>query len=182
MKGIVFTEFLDMVEATFGYDMVDQLITENESTLDSGGSYTAVGTYSHQEIVQLIKTLSNHTGMGIPKLLHAFALHLFDALSGAYPHFLAEANGAFDFLESIENYIHVEVQKLYPDAELPTFDTHRVDDKTLQMVYYSERKMAPLAKGLIEKALIHYKETATITEELLHEDGSKVKFTITKTE
>lgn len=29
---------------------------------------------------------------------------------------------AFQFLKNIENYIHVEVRKLYPDAELPTFE------------------------------------------------------------
>jgi len=180
MKGIIFTEFLDMVESTFGYDMVDQLIVENESKLASGGSYTAIGTYSHKEIVQLVTTLSQKSGMEVSKLLYTFALHLFDVLSGAYPHFLESASNAFDFLESIENYIHVEVRKLYPDAELPTFETQRLNDDTLQMVYLSSRKMGPLAKGLIEKALQHYQEKATIKEELLQEDGSKVKFIITK--
>lgn len=35
MKGIVFTEFLDMVEEKFGYGVVDQIITE--SKLESNG-------------------------------------------------------------------------------------------------------------------------------------------------
>ena len=42
MKGIVFTEFLEMVEAQFGLDTVDAII-EN-SDLPSRGAYTAVGT------------------------------------------------------------------------------------------------------------------------------------------
>lgn len=39
MKGIVFREFIDMVESTFGEDISDEII--EESDLPSGGSYTA---------------------------------------------------------------------------------------------------------------------------------------------
>jgi len=42
MKGIVFTEFLDLVEEKFGMEMVDKIITQSE--LESEGAYTAVGT------------------------------------------------------------------------------------------------------------------------------------------
>ena len=36
MKGIVFTEFLEMVEEKYGYEVVDQII--EESKLPSGGA------------------------------------------------------------------------------------------------------------------------------------------------
>ena len=52
MKGIVFTEFLDMVEERFGYEVVDQIISE--SKLSTDGIYTSVGTYPHSEIVKLL--------------------------------------------------------------------------------------------------------------------------------
>lgn len=51
MKGMVFTEFLDFVAARFGDDMVDDIV--EASPLESGGAYTAVGTYSHGEMVAL---------------------------------------------------------------------------------------------------------------------------------
>ena len=56
MKGIVFKEFIDMVEATFGEEMLDTVI-EN-SDLPSGGVYTSVGTYPHTELVAMVVTLS----------------------------------------------------------------------------------------------------------------------------
>ena len=59
MKGIVFTEFLDMVEKEFGYEVVDHII--EQSDLESRGIYTAVGTYHHSEIVQLLTRLSMKT-------------------------------------------------------------------------------------------------------------------------
>ncbi len=178
MKGIVFTEFLEMVEGTFGYDTVDSIIVN--SKVESGGVYTAVGTYPHSEIVQLVVALSQETKTPVPNLLHAFGRYLFDTFSKNYTTFFEGVDNAFDFFESIENYIHVEVLKLYPDAQLPKFYTEARDDKELHLVYESDRKMADFALGLLEKGLEYFKEEATIEMKPLIEDGSKVLFLIRK--
>lgn len=178
MKGIVFTEFLEMVEQAHGYELVDELLTE--CNLPSGGIYTAVGTYEHTEIVELITKLSVKTEAPVPVLLKSFGHYLFGTFTKAYPVFFASAHSAFDFLESIENYIHVEVLKLYPDAELPRFKTQLINEDCLEMIYLSDRSMADFAEGLIEKTLEHYKESATIERKNLQESGRQVKFIITK--
>jgi len=59
MKGIVFTEFLQLVEEKFGYEMVDKLLVA--ANLEHGGAYTAVGTYGHQELITLVSKLSDET-------------------------------------------------------------------------------------------------------------------------
>lgn len=178
MKGIVFTEFFDMIEQEFGYEMVDTLL--NESELSSGGTYTSVGTYSHKEMVNLLVTLNHKTQVPIPQLLQAFGRYLFQRFTKTYSHLITKAPDAFTFLGSIHNYIHVEVRKLYPDAELPHFDIEQPDDNTLIMHYSSGRSMGDLAYGLIEGAMQHYGEKATITQEVLSEDGSRIKFVIVK--
>lgn len=178
MKGIVFTEFFDMIEQEFGYEMVDTLL--NESELPSGGTYTAVGTYSHNEMVNLLVTLNQKTEVPIPQLLQAFGRYLFQRFTKTYSHLINKAPDAFSFLGSIHNYIHVEVRKLYPDAELPHFDIEQPDENTLIMHYSSSRSMGDLAYGLIEGAMQHYGEKATVTQELLSEDGSRIKFVIVK--
>lgn len=178
MKGIVFTEFLEMVEQAHGYEMVDRLLTENE--LSSGGVYTTIGTYEHQEMVTLVIDLSKKTATPVPLLLHAFGQYLFGTFKKSYPTFFNKAKNAFDFLESIEKYIHVEVKKLYPDAQLPRFHTQRISDEKLEMIYHSERSMGDFALGLIEKTFEHYDEKAAILREDLVENGSKVRFLISK--
>ena len=178
MKGIVFTEFLDMVELKFGYEMVDRII-EN-SDLESEGIYTVVGTYSHNEIVQLLTNLSLQTEIDSEVLLREFGKYLFNTFLRLYPRFFEEAENVYSFLESIDNYIHVEVQKLYPDATLPNFKTVRQDDGSFTMVYKSEREMSALAEGLIESTIKHYNEDLTVKRELLNIEGSEVKFTILK--
>ena len=64
MKGIIFREFLEMVEEQFGYKTVDTII-EN-SNLASKGIYTSVGTYPHQEMFSLVKELSALTNISVP--------------------------------------------------------------------------------------------------------------------
>lgn len=176
MKGLIFTEFLEMIEKDYGYEMVDDLIVS--SNLASGGVYTAVGTYDHQEMVQLISGLSERVDVNITELLRLYGLYFFDKLTNSYHHFFERCNDLFEFLESIHGHIHVEVYKLYPDAELPSFSTRRLDPHTLEMIYHSERKMSGFAEGLMTRAVSYFNEECTITKELITDDGSEVRFTI----
>ena len=83
MKGIIFTEFLELVEQKFGLGMVDKII--NQSELKSGGIYTAVGTYEFGEMLQLISHLSQNTDISVDDLLMVYAEHLFAALIKSHP-------------------------------------------------------------------------------------------------
>lgn len=178
MKGIVFTQFLDLVEDKFGYDMVDSIL--EKSDLPSGGIYTAVGTYHHSEMVQLLTHLSAATGISVSDLLKLYGRHLFGILAKGYGHFLTNIHSSFDLLENLEKYIHVEVKKLYPDAELPTFETTRIDEHTLEMIYHSERKLGDFGVGLMEACFEHFGEKATVQGTNLKADGSVIRYIIIK--
>jgi hypothetical protein len=178
MKGIVFTQFLEMVEGTYGYEMVDYLLSNSD--LPSKGAYTSIGTYDNQEMAILLGLLHQRTLMPIPTLLHIFGRYLFKGFTEVYPQFFAGHQSAFTFLESVENYIHVEVRKLYHDAELPRFSTKRLDDKTLELIYHSERRLSDLAEGLISASVDYFQDNAKIVSEWLSPRGDLVKFTIVK--
>ena len=175
MKGVVFTEFLKMVEESHGLDMVDKII--DYSDLPSGGAYTAVGTYDHTEAVSLVSSLSAETGAPVGALLKAFGEYLFGSLARAYPVFLEGSADELDFLEKVESYIHVEVKKLYPDAELPSFSCSRPNaPDELHMIYTSSRHFEDLCEGLILGSLKHFKSTATIQRSKL--EGGRELFII----
>lgn len=178
MKGIVFTELLEMIEHKFGYELVDQLLENNN--LPSGGIYTAIGTYDHAEMVTLVTSLSVETNIPIPDLLRSYGQYMFTAFTRSYRPFVERADSAFGLLSSVQHYIHVEVRKLYPDAELPHFVIEQPSENRLLMYYTSERKLADFAHGLIEGCLANFGETATIVKTMLTEDGSQVLFDITK--
>ena len=178
MKGIVFTEFLELVEEKFGLEMVDNIITS--STLESEGVYTAVGTYSFSEMLQLLTHLSENTGISIDNLLLVYAEHFFSVIENSYPGLLATYKDPIEMISSIENHIHVEVRKIYPDAELPTFEVVEKTENSLIMIYTSSRAMHHFGLGLMNKTFAHFNSTATIDLQKIKEDGTEVRFVIHK--
>jgi len=174
MKGMVFTEFLEFVERTWSPAMVDDLI--DSCDLPSGGAYTSVGTYDHREMVKLVVALAARTGQPADDVLHWFGTGLFTSLATAFPVFVDEHRDAFSMLAGIEEVIHVEVRKLYPDAELPAFEISRPDARTLVLDYRSPRCMDALAHGLIDACVLRFGGGVQVRRAPLgatHADGSR---------
>ena len=178
MKGIVFTEFLEMVEDVFSPELADRIITE--SNLESGGVYTAVGTYPHEDIVAMVTRLAEITGADGEALIKAFGAHLFGRFVALYPGFFSGVSGTFEFLGSIEDHVHKEVHKLYPDAELPTFHCSYPDANRMIMRYESTRPFASLAEGLIEGAIHHWQEPIDVHRDYASDNPGHAVFTLTR--
>jgi hypothetical protein len=177
MKGVVFTEFLDYVGARFGDDMVDDMI--EAANVPSGGAYTAVGTYNHAEMVALCEALATRTNSSMRDIVCDFGDRLSDTFARDFPDFYRRANNLFDFLSSIDDHIHVEVRKLYPDAELPHFVVERRTATQLVFLYRSPRRMGHLSEGLIIGSARQYDVTVRVhSDELPVEQGMSVRFTI----
>ncbi len=177
MKGMVFTEFLEFVGEQFGDDMVDDIIEVSE--LPSGGAYTSVGTYSHGEMLALCGALAERTQRPVAELVRAFGDRLSDTFARDFPEFFRRAGNLFDFLESIEAHIHIEVQKLYPDAELPRFEVEERTAVRMVMLYSSPRKMGHLSEGLIIGSARHYEVPVRVTLEPLEVDqGMSTRFVV----
>ena len=164
MKGIVFKEFLEMTEKVFGDEVLEEVILKSE--LESGGAYTSVGTYDYNEILTLVTQLSSKTSTSVKDLVKTFGRHLAVVFKSKYPDFFKPSD-IFEFLENVEGIIHVEVKKLYPEAELPKFIYERQSSNRLVMKYSSSRPFADLAEGLLEGVIEIY--------------GGKVKMTMADT-
>lgn len=177
MKGIVFTEFLELVEKEFGLEIVNEII--ESSDLKSKGVYTSIGTYQFYEMLQLITSLSKKVSIPADDLIFVFGQHFFDYLNSTYPKIFESYETPVHFLKSVEGHIHVQVRKIYPDAELPTFLINDVNSNKFEMIYKSKRALYRFAEALIRKTFEHYNIAYVITFEKIIEDGSEVKFTIT---
>lgn len=177
MKGVVFTELIELVEEKFGWEMAEDVL--NAVDLASGGVYTAVGTYPHEEILALVVELSRRTDVPVPTLVQVFGTHLFGKFSTAHPDFLSGADTAFDFMAQVENHIHVEVRKLYPGAELPSIDT-QMQGESMIVDYSSSRPFADLAEGLIRACIDHFGDPITLARDNVADDMTAARFTLTR--
>ncbi|USD66895.1 heme NO-binding domain-containing protein [Vibrio sp. SCSIO 43136] len=174
MKGIIFTEFLELVEDKFGLDITDQML---EMCQDQG-IYTAVGSYDHIDLVKLIVALSKLTGISAEDLQQVYGRTVFNTLLESLPPHasLNRCETTFQFIQHVEHYIHVEVKKLYPDAQPPQFKFLSVNETEMLMDYTSARCLSHVCFGLIQGCADHYQQQVEIAMTPQDQNGSHVQF------
>ncbi len=180
MKGMVFREFIDMVETEFSLEVADAIIVASE--LSTEGAYTSVGTYPFEEMLALGTNLSKETGLPIPALLRHFGRHLFSRFVSIHPGYVNQNGGVFGLLRELDSHIHREVRKLYSDAELPSFTHRQIGQDCMELVYTSRRNLADFALGLIEGCIAYFNEAIDVERVDLPEDehGAHARFTLTR--
>ncbi|MGI9275977.1 MAG: heme NO-binding domain-containing protein [Endozoicomonas sp.] len=180
MKGIIFTEFLDMVEERFSVETAEEIL--EAANLASGGSYTTLGTYSHAEILDLVTHLGKVSGKNVEELVMFFGEYLFGRFAAVHGEFFTSVISSMDFMPKVENYIHIEVQKLYAEAQPPQLNCQRLSDDRMALHYKSHRPLAALCQGLIQGCANWFGETVDITREDLPGSGpgTEAKFLVIK--
>jgi len=153
MKGVVFTELLEFVEDQFGFDTVDAMIEKSGQS----GVYTQAGNYPFEEIVALLAALSKEINTPVPTLLEVYGTHLFTRLVTLYPN-VNRFTSSLDMISHVDNIIHPEVKKLYPDADLPSFQVKENSEDKVVLQYMSNKSLQHFAKGLMLGAAAYFGE------------------------
>lgn len=162
MKGTIFVELIKMAEDAFGEDTVDDVL--DKANLENDGAFTTVGNYPCSELVKIVMAFSEHSGLSPEVLQRKFGHWMMDHFVENYPVFFQGKQDTFSMLESVDGEIHVEVKKLYPDAELPVFETQRIAPDHLAMTYSSPRPLVEFCHGMIEACLDRFDQTADIQQ------------------
>ena len=104
-------------------------------------------------------------------MVHTFGIFLATSFVDKFPDFFSQSKSTFDVLKQVDNHIHVEVRKLYPDAELPKFSYEELGPNKLLLKYESVRALADLAHGLIEGCARQFGESIDVRREASVVDG-----------
>ncbi len=177
MKGTVFVELLNMAEEAFGEDVVDDVL--DKADLENGGAFTTVGNYPCSELIKIVEAFSEHSGLSPEVLQRKFGHWMMEHFGAHYPKFFENKKNSFEMLEAVDGEIHVEVRKLYPDAELPRFDTVRTSDNEMTMSYSSPRPLVGFCHGLIEACVERFDEKADIERNAGKSNDNGTDFQIT---
>jgi hypothetical protein len=89
---------------------------------------------------------------------------------------LQSCQTSFQFIKLVEDYIHIEVKKLYPEANPPKFEFISETETELVFDYLSARCMSPVCLGLIEGCAAHFNESLKVVTKPVSESGSQVRF------
>lgn len=148
MKGVIFNLLERAVTDEYGADVWDDLIDD----AGVGGAYSSLGNYDDAEIEALVAAAAAKTGRTRGEVLHWFGVRAMPLLRELYPSLFDPHATSQDFVLSVNEMIHPEVRKLYPDAVCPFFHTRRHGEDAVTMTYESDRDMIDLAHGFMDGA------------------------------
>ena len=175
MKGILFVEFIEFLEEHTDENTAQQII--NQAELESQGGFSRVGLYDYQELIKLLVSAAERLDRPVNELLDGYSEHLMSMFNRDYPEFFEGATCAADILKNLDSHIHVQVQKLYPDAELPRFD-YEIINEQIHLSYHSPRPLANVAKSLTIACIKHFATGEKIISSEISEDETRAKFVI----
>ncbi len=173
MKGMIFSELINWVEAEYSPDCADAMI--RRSSVSNDGAYTSVGYYPFIEALELLIALSSITDQPVADLARSYGQFLAQKLAEGHPNFITEYSSVYTFLSAVESKVHMEVRKLYPDAEPPSIIATE-QGENLHIEYNSHRPFADIAHGLIEGFITIYKENMSVERLSTSKDGTQAKF------
>lgn len=169
MKGVIFNVLEDMVISQCGMQTWNDILDEQVS---GTGVYTASESYPDEELFGLVESVADKLEMPMADVISTFGTYMFHQLATRYPVFLNQSDNLRDFLISVGSVIHIEVQKLYDNPNLPTFSYDTSRDDQLIMRYKSPRKLCVLAEGLMRGASEYYKTPIEIDHPVCMHKGS----------
>lgn len=177
MKGMLFTELLNFIERHCDMATAEQII--DGANLASQGAYTSVGNYSHEEMIKLVLSASSVLKAPPQALMRKFGQELFSRLYESHPQFFEEGvNDAPEFLARIQQHIHDEVVKLYPESNPPQVTVSK-ESNLLRVKYESHRPFALVALGLVEGCFDYFGKPVKVEfEDDLDATSSTAQFII----
>lgn len=177
MKGVVFNILEDMVVEKGGVVLWQKLL--NKAGVE--GSYISVDTYEDAELFKIVHEVQQALDLPLEDVIRSFGDFMFAKLAERYPMFVEAESDLFGFLQSIEPVIHLEVKKLYTEANLPSIGCDEGDSDSLIMNYRSPRKLCILAEGLIQGAATYYQTPINIDHDVcMHRESDHCELKISK--
>lgn len=144
MKGVLFNVVEDVVTEALSADAWDAVVDES----GVGGAYTSLGTYPDAELGEIVCAAARAAKISETETLRLTGRLGFKHLVRRAPHLLDGIDDWKSVLRSLDEIIHPEVRKIYPDADVPGFSATD-DGEVLVMVYTSKRGLCALADGLV---------------------------------
>lgn len=166
MKGIIFNLLEEVITEEYDEDAWDLLL----EAASVEGAYSSLGSYPDGEFLKLLAEMPAAVHAPREDLIRWFGRKAIPILAERYPIFFEPHDSTRSFLLTLNDIIHPEVRKLYPDADVPVFDFHVREDveslpnQALALGYRSARRLCTLAEGFIAGAADHYEERVSIEQ------------------
>lgn len=170
MHGIVLKQLKEFVVATYDRETWERL--QHESGV-GGKVYVPVTEYPDEDVLALLETAVELTGLDQSELLSEFGTFLVAPLVETYGVHVDGNWNCLELIANVETYIHEALRaKQLSTYTPPALESAWIDDERVLVVYSSDRMLCHLAKGIIAGVGDHFGEPLTTTEETCMHDGA----------
>jgi hypothetical protein len=179
MHGVVFGELERFVAEKYGKGQWTALL--HKAGLDNR-MYLAVNEYPDAEIVALVGSASEITGLEAGAILEAFGEFIVPSLLKLYGHLLKPTWTTLDVINNTEHAVHTVVRVKNPGAKPPLLKTRREGNDCVVLIYHSPRKMCSFAIGIGHGLAKHFHEEIRVREtECMHKGSASCVIVFRKT-
>lgn len=169
MRGVVVTGLKSYIETNYSLALWNEIL---ESKDQQDLLVMVAEHYKDEEVIELILSAAQLTNHEVTDFIEKFGCHLFTILAKYYNFILLEITSYDQLLNSLDDIIHPQVKKLHPDAMVPIFSVSN-QSNGWEVIYESERKLCPLAIGLLDGAAKHFNEEIDISHSHCMFDGEQ---------
>ena len=160
MHGSIFVFLKRFVESNFDYSTWLKLLDQAQIHRDA---YLMHDMYPTQELEAIVEAASSLTGKSRFDLHVKFGEFLVPDLLLIYKKHIKPEWKTYQMLENTEFAMHGAVRKEDERASPPMLLVTKVGNKQLVVDYYSKRRMAGVAIGIIKGIANYYNEAESVT-------------------
>lgn len=171
MKGIISTTFEDLVRERLGEGCVDELF--DQRGLKTDNSFVAPVTNRDEDLVALVLTAAEMAGLEVTTTLFGSGRYAFFRLVSCREDPDESADSLESLFAHVDDIIHVEVRKLWPEAETQRIHVQSESEVVLIVRYESRRRLCPVFEGLIAGLRDFYRPAVVCEHIACPEDGGR---------
>lgn len=170
MHGIVLKGLKDFVLENYDQDTWRALQEESGVGYKL---YVPVDEYPDEDVMALVQTAVEMTGIDAPDLLRTFGEFLVPPLIRTYGVHVDGQWTALELLANVEEYIHEALRaKDISEFTPPALAAARVAEDTVVLRYGSDRELCDLAEGIVYGVADHYDTEFEVVERQCMHDGA----------
>jgi hypothetical protein len=160
MHGSIFVLLQKFIVSTYSHSFWVQ--RKKDAGIPST-RYTVGDRYPTNEIFKLLQAISMATGASHHELQEKFGEHLVPDLLSIYGKYIDPNWKTYNLIRHTESIMHKAVRMENQDANPPILNISPVSNKLIIIDYYSKRRMASLAIGIIKGIAKYYNEKKDIS-------------------
>ncbi|MHA6249568.1 heme NO-binding domain-containing protein [Pontibacter sp. CAU 1760] len=160
MHGSIFVFLKRFVESSYDYSTWTKIM---ESTGIHRTGYQMQELYPTHELVKIVGAVSALSGMSAHEVQESFGKFLVPDLLMIYKKYINPSWRTFDMILHSEQYMHGAVRKQDDRSTPPRLSVDKVSSKLLVIDYYSKRRMASVALGIVKGIALYFNESDQVT-------------------